>query len=146
MFKNMKLPTIKISQKLPMVLVGAALFVALGVGLVSYRVSESTVNQMAEQRLSTIASIRAESMTGLLDNMKTDLLKTAGDGALGSSLSELRSTWEQADKNPTEFLQDGFITKNPHPENERHLANTAKQSPTMISRIHGSTRASPLRR
>lgn len=141
MLKSMKLPTIKISQKLPMVLVGAALFVALGVGLVSYRVSESTVNQMAEQRLSTIASIRAESMTGLLENMKTDLLKTAGDGALGSSLSELRSTWEQADKNPTAFLQEGFITNNPHAENERHLANTAKQFTNYDfshSRIHPS--------
>ncbi|MCZ4271627.1 methyl-accepting chemotaxis protein [Maritalea porphyrae] len=141
MFKFLKLPTIKISQKLPMMLVGAALFVGLGVGLVSYSVSEDTVNKMAEQRLSTIASIRAQSMTELLENMKADLLKTAGDTALGGTLGELRSTWEQADKEPTAFLQEGFITNNPHAENERHLANTAKQFTNYDfahSRIHPS--------
>jgi len=127
MLKNLKLPTIKIAQKLPMVLVGAALIVGLGVGFVSYTISQSTVNQMAQQRLSTIASIRAQSMTDLLAKMKTDILATAKSKGLGNTLGELRSTWEQADKNPTEFLQEGFITKNPHPENERHLANTAKQ-------------------
>jgi len=128
MFKSMKFPTIKISQKLPIVLVGAALFVALGVGLVSYRVGESTVSQMAEQRLSTIASIRAQSMTELLEKTKVDLLKTAGEAALGDTANELRTTWEQADKeDPTAYLQEGFITNNPHAENERHLANTAKQ-------------------
>jgi len=128
MLNSIKLPTIKISQKLPMVLVGAALFVALGVGIVSYRVSEATVNQMAEQRLSTIASIRAQSMTELLDKMKSDLIKSSSDESLGGAMGELRSTWEQSDKeDPTAFLQDGFITNNPHAANERHLANTAKQ-------------------
>ena len=127
MFKKIKMPTIKIAQKLPMALLGAALFVALGVGFVSYRLSEATVTQLAEQRLSTIASIRAQSVTDLLEKMKAELLKKAADPALGGSIGELRTTWEQSDAKPTEFLQDGFITKNPHPENERHLANTAKQ-------------------
>ncbi|MGJ8529923.1 HAMP domain-containing protein, partial [Maritalea sp.] len=128
MLKKFKLPTIKIAQKLPLVLIGAALFVALGVGVVSYRLSESTVGQLAEQRLSTIASIRAQSLVELLDKMKVDLVKTASDQQLGGTFGELRSTWEQADKaDPTAFLQDGFITNNPHAENERHLANTAKQ-------------------
>lgn len=127
MFDKIKLPTLKIAQKLPIALVGAALFVALGVGFVSYRLSEATVSQMAQQRLSTIASIRAQSMTELLEKMKVDLLKTANDAGIGGTVGELRSTWEQADKDPTAFLQLGFITNNPHAENERHLANTAKQ-------------------
>ena len=127
MFKNIKLPSFKIAQRLPMALLGAALFVALGVGFVSYRLSETTVTQMAEQRLSTIASIRAQSVTDLLEKMKVDLLKKASEPALGGSIEELRSTWEQSDANPTAFLQEGFITNNPHAENERHLANTAKQ-------------------
>ena len=78
-----------------MALLGAALFVALGVGFVSYRLSEATVTQMAEQRLSTIASIRAQSVTDLLEKMKADLLKKAADPALGGSIGELRTTWEQ---------------------------------------------------
>ncbi|MFT6658376.1 methyl-accepting chemotaxis protein [Maritalea sp.] len=141
MLKNIKLPSMKISQKLPLILVSAALLAAFGVGMVSYNISESTVKQMARQRLSTIASIRAESMAELLNNMKVDLLKTASDAGLGSSLSELRSTWEQSDANPTQFLQEGFITNNPNAENERYLANTAKQFTNYDfshSRIHPS--------
>ncbi|WP_166639004.1 methyl-accepting chemotaxis protein [Maritalea mobilis] len=129
------MPSITIAKKLPIVVVSAALLVGAGVGFVSYQVSQSTVNSLTQQRLSTIASIRAETLTDLLAKMSNDLVKSASDPNVVSNATELRKTWEQASKgvsgadasNPTTYLQEGFIDNNPHGEDERHLANTAKQ-------------------
>ncbi len=128
MFKKLKMPSLTIAKKLPIVVVSAALLVGAGVGFVSYQVSQSTVNNLTQQRLSTIASIRAETLTDLLSKMSNDLVKAASDPNVVSNATELRKTWEQADADdPTGYLQEGFIDNNPNAENERHLANTAKQ-------------------
>lgn len=135
MFKKLKMPSITIAKKLPIVVVSAALLVGAGVGFVSYQVSRSTVNSLTQQRLSTIASIRAETLSGLLEKMSGELLKSASDPNVVSNVTELRKTWEQAAKgvsgadgaNPTSYLQEGFIDNSPFSEDERYLANTAKQ-------------------
>ncbi|MCF4097563.1 methyl-accepting chemotaxis protein [Maritalea mediterranea] len=128
MFKKLKMPSITIAKKLPVVVVSAALLVGAGVGFVSYQVSQNTVNNLTQQRLSTIASIRAETLSDLLAKMSNDLVKASSDPNVVSNATELRKTWGQADADdPTSYLQEGFIDNNPHAENERHLANTAKQ-------------------
>ncbi|AVX05537.1 putative chemoreceptor [Maritalea myrionectae] len=128
MFKKLKMPSITIAKKLPIVVVSAALLVGAGVGFVSYQVSQNTVNSLTQQRLSTIASIRAETLSDLLTKMSNDLVKAAQDPNVVTNATELRKTWEQADADdPTAYLQEGFIDNNPNAENERHLANTAKQ-------------------
>ncbi|WP_424982210.1 methyl-accepting chemotaxis protein [Maritalea sp. S77] len=128
MFKKLKMPSITIAKKLPIVVVSAALLVGAGVGFVSYQVSQNTVNSLTQQRLSTIASIRAETLSDMLNKMSADLVKAAADPNVVTNATELRKTWEQADAaDPTGYLQEGFIDNNPHAEDERHLANTAKQ-------------------
>ena len=55
-------PSLQISQKLPLALVGSAVLVAAGVATVSYLLASNLIQQEATQQLSSLAFERANQL------------------------------------------------------------------------------------
>ena len=66
-------PSFKLSQKLPLALIGSALVVGLGVGLGSYFIGSSALEQQARQNLDTIAFERANQLSSYVRAIESDL-------------------------------------------------------------------------
>ena len=71
------LDRLRIAHKLPMAMVGSALLVATGVGLVSSYIGSQTVGDLARQQMQTIAQSRAAAFSTYLDGIEDDLMATA---------------------------------------------------------------------
>src|SRR3954466_10996151 len=120
------LPRLKIAQKLPLLVAGAALVASAIVGVMSYAISASTVTSLAEDKLRTVAQSRATALEDLLQSVKSDLLVTASSGGTLSAIQNLVIGWPQVGADPTAVLKDAFITKNPNPADQRDLLDSGK--------------------
>lgn len=120
------LPRLKIAQKLPLLVAGAALLASAIVGVMSYAISASTVTSLAEDKLRTVAQSRATALEDLLQSVKSDLLVTASSGGTLSAIQNLVIGWPQVGADPTAVLKDAFITKNPNPADQRSLLDSGK--------------------
>jgi len=131
------LPRLKMAQKLPLVVAGAALLASVTVGLLSYSIGASTVTALTEDRLRTVAMSRASGLEDLLHSVKDDLLATASSGGIVSGIQNLVLGWPQVGADDGAAARKAFIADNPHPAHQRELLDTAKISgASMYSMTH----------
>ncbi len=90
----MSLRTLKISQKLPLVLVGSAIVVAAGVGLTSHLIASSALQSQARHNLDTIAFERASQLAAHMRGIQSDLIKTARSDAAVQAVQNFTKAWE----------------------------------------------------
>jgi methyl-accepting chemotaxis protein len=120
------LPRLKMAQKLPLVVAGAALLASATVGFLSYGIGASTVTAMTEDKLRTVAVSRARSLEDLLTSVKDDLLVTASSGGIVSGIQNLVVGWAPVGADGGALARKGFITDNPNPADQRELLDTTK--------------------
>ena len=87
------IPSLRISQKLPLALIGSAVVVAAGVGISSYLVASNALETQARQQLATIAFERANQLATYLQNVETDLVKTADADFTKQALGNFAQAW-----------------------------------------------------
>ena len=115
------LPKLKVAQKLPLVVVGAALLASAIIGTGAFVISANTVAKMTEEKLGLIATERAAALETRLNTIKADLLVTAASGGTISAIQNLAVGWPQIGEDPRSVLHDAFIDKNPNGAEERDL-------------------------
>ena len=120
------LPRLKIAQKLPLVVAGAALIASATVGVLSYTISANTVTALTQDKLQMVAQQRAGSLKDLLQSVKSDLLVTASSGGTVSAIQNLVIGWPQVGDDPTAVLKDAFIDKNPNSVDQRDMLDSGK--------------------
>ena len=113
------IPHLRIAQKLPLAVVGAALVASAAIGIGSYLISAATVTQMTEEKLTTAALERARELSTYLTAVRSDLLVTAASPATVSAFSDYQSSWQQLVKDHGERLRDAYIGSNPATPEER---------------------------
>lgn len=87
------IPSLRISQKLPLALIGSAVVVAAGVGIASYLIASSALETQARQQLATIAFERANQLATHLQNVELDLVKTASADSTRQALGNFSQAW-----------------------------------------------------
>ena len=118
-----RLSRLKIAQKLPLVVVGAAFFASASVGIGSYVISAATVAHQTEDKLMTVAVERARELSSFLDATRDDLLITAASTNTISSLGNLQAGWDHMKTDQSAVLRSAFIENNP--ETDRSLLDEA---------------------
>jgi methyl-accepting chemotaxis protein len=109
------IPSFKLSQKLPLALIGSALVVGLGVGVASYMIASSALERQARQNLDTIAFERANQLTSYIKGIESDLSKTAKNDNTLFAVANFAKAWRGLD-NPSlgtdaaTTLQAAFFT------------------------------------
>jgi len=118
---------LKIAHKLPLMLVGSAMLVAGGVGVVSYFIGSDTVGQLTRNQIQTIAETRAKSFENYLAGIEEDLVITASGKVARAGLVDLSADWSlmAGAGDPSAALQQAYITDNPNPAGQRHLLDSA---------------------
>src|SRR5689334_1178064 len=105
-------PRLRISQKLPVAIAGAALVASVIIGIGAYLIAANTVTSLTEDKLSAVAAERARGLSGMLEQMRDDLLVTAASGNTTSALANLVIGWDQIAKDQTAVLQKALIADN----------------------------------
>ncbi len=109
----------KVSTKLPAVVVGLALLCSAGVGVASYLSGASIVNSLAEERLMAIAEGRKDTLIDALAGVQAGLLSNAEGKTVRAAIADFSKGWAKYGDKAQSALVKTYITDNPHPEEER---------------------------
>ena len=85
--------TLKLSSKVPAMIVGAAMFVGLGIGLVSYFTAKNSLETLTEERLASSASLMTQKVDAYLTDIKDDLQLTASNPFAIKAVQEFSAAW-----------------------------------------------------
>ena len=86
-------PSLRLSQKLPLALIGSAIVVAAGVGIGSYVLASRALEQQAQQNLETIAFERANQLSTYVRELEDDVVKTASNPDTGFAVANFVKAW-----------------------------------------------------
>jgi methyl-accepting chemotaxis protein len=123
MFSEMRL-----SKKIPALVVGTAAIVGIGIGISSYYTSVGSINQLTEERLKAAADTGKDEALSYLQAIERELILTAGHPGTAVAVQEFAnvwSLWKRSGGDPESSLQAAYITDNPHPTGEKHLLDRA---------------------
>ena len=122
---------LKIAQKLPLALVGSALVVSAGVGIASYLIGSSTVDQMSQRQMQTVATERAKEFTTYLESIQADLVNSAIAESVQTTIRDFAIAWgmfstQKPVADPVATLRGDYIERNPNPAGERQLLDASE--------------------
>ncbi len=121
----------RLSLKLPAMVVAIALVTGLGVGTAAYVVGDGIVNQQAQNRLATAAADAGSALTEYLDSVAQDLTVFAGRSEVSASIDlfsgAMASLKGQGD--PTALLQKAYIENAPAELEQRIMRDTSDALP-----------------
>ncbi|WP_338722497.1 methyl-accepting chemotaxis protein [Devosia sp. XK-2] len=127
----------KLSLRLPILVVGIAVATGAGLGLAAYFSGDAIVTSQAEQRLNSAADNATAALDAYLSEVRQDLTLFAGRkdvaAAIYSFTGAVHSLKNQGD--PAELLQNAYVANNPHPEGERLLLDTSDKL-SVYDQIH----------
>ncbi|HUG60549.1 MAG TPA: HAMP domain-containing protein, partial [Methylomirabilota bacterium] len=119
----------KISIKLPAVIVCIGFAGAIAVGLASYMTASGTLAAATQARLTAIAEAQQRAAADLMKSLETSALSTAANKNTLAALMEFRKSWEQAGSNPAVVLQEAYVAGNPKDAGAREDYDSAGRSP-----------------
>ena len=111
-------PSLRISRKLPLALVGSAVVVAAGVGLASYLLASHALETQAQQNLDTIAFERANQLSVYAQSIEDDLIKTARADNTQFAMTNFAKAWRNLTNaslktDSRTILREAFLTGDP---------------------------------
>lgn len=121
----------RLSLKLPAMVIAIALVAGLGVGSAAYVVGDGIVNEQARNRLATAATDARSALTAYLDSVAEDLTVFAGRSEVSASIDmfsgAMLSLKGQGD--PTALLQKAYVEDAPAELDERIMRDTSDKLP-----------------
>ena len=133
----MRWADLKLSRKLPALIVGFALLGMAAVALSSTVMATRTIAQLNQDRLAAVASSRASELERYFGRIKSDLHSLSGDPTVFAALAEFDQAFSllQAEGSATDTLKDAYIRNNPNPLGEKHLLDQSGMG-TDYDRVH----------
>ena len=130
------LANIKLSKKLPGMVVFGILLTAIVMGVGAFIVTRNALTEQIEEKLVAIASARKDALELELRALGNTLQIETTSPTVISAIANLKDAWEFVDGNPTETLQKLYITDNPFPTGEKEKLDAADDG-SVYSDVHG---------
>jgi methyl-accepting chemotaxis protein len=133
-------PQLRLSKKLPALIVGGALIVGLGVSAASYLTASNKIQTLAEERLNTAATMDVDIFQDYLRSIEKELKLVASSPMVVSAVKEFSGAWKawsMMGGNPQENLQAAYITDNPNSTGSKHLLDQAGTG-SHYDTVHGN--------
>jgi methyl-accepting chemotaxis protein len=132
-FKN-----IKLSVKIPLVMLVLAIINAGVVGSIAIHYATEEATKQGTQKLEAVREGVSASMTNYFLSIGEDLKLNAKSTVTRDALREFQSSWDEfGSTDPTIYLQKKYIDENPNKIGEKHLLDYAPDNST-YSVIHAS--------
>ncbi|MEO6013600.1 MAG: methyl-accepting chemotaxis protein [Devosia sp.] len=124
------IPKLNVAQKLPLVLIGSALVVGLGIGIAAYSVGLQTLDEQRQQRMDASAQAGLAQVKTYFDNVAGDLKLFSARADTATQIENMAKAFGQLNiqGHGTQMLQDGYITNNP---NQADLMELVSAGPTV---------------
>lgn len=110
----MNLSKLKISQKLPLIMISMAILTSIVTGVIGITLAEKEVLNEARQKLEAIESAKAQTLEGYLKSISEDLDVMTKNDHVRQALQDFSQGWNELGFNQTERLQTLYIEKNPN--------------------------------
>ncbi len=120
----LKMPSLKIALKLPVMLLGGAVLVGAGVGLASYLIASNVVRDIQSVTLRDLANGRAEAFVELLDSTKTDLVSMAHLDSTVGAVRNLGINWGNGSADTSDAIRAAYVENNPNQDAREELGKS----------------------
>ncbi|MEP3048282.1 MAG: methyl-accepting chemotaxis protein [Roseibium sp.] len=110
---------VKVSRKLPAIMVGIALICSAGVGAASYLSGAQSIRNLAEERLMGLAESRKDALLDYFATNRSLISGHASGKSLRAAFSDFDKNWSKYGDKAQATLTKIYVTDNPHPEGER---------------------------
>lgn len=121
--------TLKISQKLPLLIAFLAFITASATGIVSYYVAISGLSEEVKHEMEAIEEARKNSLQTYLETIKSDLIGISSNDMTIQGLTHFEEAWDSF-STPEKALQDLYINNNPFPLGEKEKLDAADDGST----------------
>jgi len=125
----------RISTKLPLVIVTLAFIAACVTGVLAFTRSETALEASAYEKLEAVQKSRHAQLQSYLASIEEDLILVAANHMSIDALEAIEAGWADLGANPTDQLQQIYITDNPSPAGEKQKLNTAPDG-SLYSKAH----------
>ncbi len=109
--QQLKLNELKIAQKLPLIIVGCALLMAIGVGVSSYWKAASTIDAATDAKFDAALAARQTSFAKYLTSIEQDLEIMSTSPQVAAAIRNFTRAWnvlgEKCDAAPAERIYYG---------------------------------------
>lgn len=134
----MKRMQLKLSQVVPLSIVGVGIVSALVTGGITTYMEQQQNYADAMERLNTILALQATTLDHYLQSIVTDLRVQASSPMVRQALRDYHQAWQALPGgNPTQYLQMRYIDQNPHPTGQKEKLDAATDG-TDYSRKHAT--------
>ena len=133
----MNLATLKISQKLPLLIVGLAILSSIITGVITINRAQSALVHAAEEKLVALQASRVNSLSNYLGSIEQDLSSLSKLEYAHHALLDFMGGWDalKTQGNPEKILQKLYITDNPNPTGSKEELDYAKDG-SVYSQVH----------
>ncbi len=128
---------LKISQKLPAVMLGTAMTLAAGLGSVNYYEASTTALHTVEVELDAVLAGRRDALSFYLGTIEQDMHFMSTNPTVISALDDFQAAWQELGGDQTKTLQELYITENPNKTGEKHLLDAADDG-SRYSAVHAT--------
>lgn len=127
----------KLSKKLPMIMVTLAILNALVISFIAVYLAKNSLIKAEEEKLTALTVSRERALTTYLDSISQDLSSLAHSDHVKQALFDYEAGWEELSYqgNPQKILQDLYINNNPHPTGKKEDLDYATDGST-YSMLH----------
>lgn len=108
------LKNLKITKKLPLIMILFSLITALVIGVIAYKSAATELEMAAKDKLSSLLDSRRASLENYFDTIQQDLSFHAQSPLVIRSLKAFKNAWTKLPENKTAFLQNLYIDQNPY--------------------------------
>lgn len=127
---------VRISRKLPLIIIATAVASCLAVALISLMVSKSQLVRLSENELLGIAEARRDSLKHYLESVEASVHGLSDNPHLFKAFADFKMAWKTVEGDKKNQLQSLYIDNNPHPIGKKNSLTMAFDGST-YSLIHG---------
>lgn len=117
---------LKLSSKLPALLVSTSLLLAICLILMSYIEASTAIEKEVENKLETALKSRSTALADYLNSIKEDLTITSTNPMVREATVAFTEAWAKVGSGQKETLQSLYITDNPHPTGQKEKLDYAE--------------------
>jgi len=116
---------LRISAKLPLIIVSAALLLACSIGIGGYWTASRSALDGVRDKFAAVVQGRSNALRTYMTSIERDVRVVAASPYTHSALGEFKAAWGHLGHEQTALLQRAYIEHNPHAAGEREKLNTA---------------------
>lgn len=132
---TIRFSNLKIAQRLPIIIVGAAVVLAAGIGISNNWQASSAAQKASEEQLTSVLEAKRFALSGYLQSIANDIQFTATNPTVRDATTAFGNAWTELGDNQMERLQRLYIEDNPNALGEKDNLDAASDG-SLYSQMH----------